>query len=852
MSQKKIPGILLVFTAAVMFLQYSVSAFENISDNNTTAYDELSLNDLLSMDISTGSFLNLDFQKSPLSMTIITSEMVKASGARHMSELLDIYVPGFIYNYNKWNGTTWAMRGVSNDRNTKIIYLVNGHKMNTQARDGFQSEVVLGLLDEIERVEVLRGPAGLVYGTGAIAGIINVVTAKGDKKSMVTVGIGTDNSKSIEGNLYGKPAQNQQISVSAGIRACEGLAYDAVRIYGTAGWPFSPGVREGGPTDGRFGSNDGNWKVAGEWALGERLNVYARLTHQTEDAGSFFVKDLWPYEDAPPSNSALPVMVDGLTRLNNDPYWSTVESYGTSRLELYSDNFFAEGTYAIPFEKNSLKFKLSYDRNTTRITMDDLPKWEDDVKYLSYRDLETFGESRYTANSTYMLKSVPGLQAALGFEYRLDAVGPDMSGRNEKQNNSKHYVVKDINYHTGSLFAEGFYDLNEVFGFDAGARLDIHTRAVMFNPKIALITQPTDNHTFKLIYQSASNNGSVDNYEYSRYHIDDNGNINYSPIWDFATNKPDTSNVYEALHLVQPVPGENVLHDLEPEKTHSVEAVYVGRLWKNVTVEPSVAWGMIKNLFGWEQSLFRVVNVGDYQYANIDLDAKYTGKKIRFGINHTYQRPVSTSPEKESKEYMMYEAADSAGLIYMFNGLDGNGDSTYRGWFSKSKPVLLNVVKNTITYDGKNFLNIPTNMTKMFMIYSPFEWLSLSTSLRLIWGVPGREPVLAKYIDTAYYYGFYHEVNGQSLKDYIMRSVSKKWNFGMNLSLPLGFDVNFYLYNILGTDRHKYGGTGNNRTIELDRNTVNTFRMAQAFSLDQRDLYSTDQRTLAISLSKNF
>ena len=54
----------------------------------------------------------------------------------------------------------WGMRGVVNDRHTKLIYLVNGHKMNAQARDGFQGEVVLGLLNDIERVEVLRGPAG--------------------------------------------------------------------------------------------------------------------------------------------------------------------------------------------------------------------------------------------------------------------------------------------------------------------------------------------------------------------------------------------------------------------------------------------------------------------------------------------------------------------------------------------------------------------------------------------------------------------------------------------------------------------------------------------------------------------
>ena len=63
-------------------------------------------------------------------------QRIENSGARHLSELLEIYVPGFQYMYNKWNGLIWGMRGVANDRNAKSIFLVNGHKLNSQSRDG--------------------------------------------------------------------------------------------------------------------------------------------------------------------------------------------------------------------------------------------------------------------------------------------------------------------------------------------------------------------------------------------------------------------------------------------------------------------------------------------------------------------------------------------------------------------------------------------------------------------------------------------------------------------------------------------------------------------------------------------
>lgn len=142
--------------------------------------NQLSLNDLLSVQLETGSFLELDLKNSPMSMTLIPKDQINNSGARHLSELLEIYVPGFQYMANKWNGYVWGMRGVTGDKNDKIIVLVNGRKMNMQSFHGFAQEYTLGLLGDIERVEVLRGPAGLVYGSGAIAGVVNIVTKKGE------------------------------------------------------------------------------------------------------------------------------------------------------------------------------------------------------------------------------------------------------------------------------------------------------------------------------------------------------------------------------------------------------------------------------------------------------------------------------------------------------------------------------------------------------------------------------------------------------------------------------------------------------------------------------------------------
>ncbi|MBN1601361.1 MAG: TonB-dependent receptor plug domain-containing protein [Chitinispirillaceae bacterium] len=853
---KKLAGIGMLVASASLFPQwYAFSEEEDAaSEVSETVLDELSLGDILTMKITTGSFLELDLKKSPLSMTVITKDMIRNSGARHMSELLEIYVPGFIYNINKWNGTIWGMRGVSNDRNTKIIYLVNGHKMNTQTRDGFQSETVLGLLGDIERVEVLRGPAGLVYGTGAIAGIINVVAKKAEEPgSSVSMSGGTDGSKSIEANLYATPSDDQKLSVSAGFRQSEGLDYFKTRVYGTAGWPGAPGFRQGAPTDGRLGSTDGNWKVAADWTW-DKFNIYARATHQVENAAPYFVLDPWPELSGQPlwsGDNARSTIVDGKTVANNDPYWITTESWRNGMRQYVSDALMIEGSYEVPINENSLKLKLAFDKSTSRTQEEKLDAYFPDKTYRNGKVAETFGDTRYLANATFLLKSIDKLQTALGTEFRIDDFGNDMDGNNEAFRNEKKFIIKDETYYNLSLFGEGFYDFTDVIGAHAGFRLDIHSRAVMFNPKVAFICRPNEKHSLKLIYQSASNNGTVDNYEINRYHVDDEGKINKMPVLQNVNTDPNLINpvtVNGGGGIVQPAPSDKILHELKPEKVHSVEFTYVGQFMDALTIEPSFSWNKIMDLFGWTDALFRVVNVGQYEFINADLNVKYSTKKLQIGAAHTYQRPVRTDPDKEKKTYNIYRLDSTGhGSFGYFNGYDVNGDSLYQGYYSKSAPVDLNVVKTSVTFDGDHFMSLPDHLTKLYMIYSPFEWMSLGTSLRLNWGLPGMLPVIREYGDTSYYYGFYHdERGGQSLRDFIMRSVSKKWNFSLSFYLPKQFDVNFYAYNILGTDNHSIDND------KLDRNTVNTFRKSQVYGLDQRDLYSADQRTLGITVTKNF
>ena len=97
------------FTWLIILWQTSTySQTADVSENpERTSQDIAYLDYLLELTISSGSFLELNLEKTPASITVISREMIKISGARNITELLEIYVPGFQYMFNKWNGTLW-------------------------------------------------------------------------------------------------------------------------------------------------------------------------------------------------------------------------------------------------------------------------------------------------------------------------------------------------------------------------------------------------------------------------------------------------------------------------------------------------------------------------------------------------------------------------------------------------------------------------------------------------------------------------------------------------------------------------------------------------------------------------
>ena len=126
------------------------------------------------------------------SVTVITAEEIEAKNQTSISEVLR-GIQGLDISRNGGPGaqTNVSLRG-SDNKNTLI--LIDGMMLNDPSSTNRIADIANLITDGVERIEVVRGPMSVLYGSNATAGVINIITQKGqDKPSILAV---------IEGGSY--------------------------------------------------------------------------------------------------------------------------------------------------------------------------------------------------------------------------------------------------------------------------------------------------------------------------------------------------------------------------------------------------------------------------------------------------------------------------------------------------------------------------------------------------------------------------------------------------------------------------------------------------------------------------
>ena len=124
----------------------------------------------------------------PASTQIITSSDIKKSGATNLRDAITDFANITMTKKVRGGGHEIIVRGMSTD---KSLIMVNGHRVANEADgSGLGNANALDRInvDNIEKIEIVKGPSSALYGSEAMGGVINIIT-KGSKEAEVRTGL---------------------------------------------------------------------------------------------------------------------------------------------------------------------------------------------------------------------------------------------------------------------------------------------------------------------------------------------------------------------------------------------------------------------------------------------------------------------------------------------------------------------------------------------------------------------------------------------------------------------------------------------------------------------------------------
>ena len=154
---------------------------------------ELSLEDLLDIEVTSVSKKSRALSDSAAAVFVISSDDIKRSGATNLPDILRM-VPGLHVariDANKWAVTA---RGFNGRFANKLLVLIDGRSVYSPSFSGVYWEVQDLMLEDVERIEVIRGPGATLWGANAVNGVINVITkhSADTQGGLVSAGGGTE------------------------------------------------------------------------------------------------------------------------------------------------------------------------------------------------------------------------------------------------------------------------------------------------------------------------------------------------------------------------------------------------------------------------------------------------------------------------------------------------------------------------------------------------------------------------------------------------------------------------------------------------------------------------------------
>lgn len=246
------PGIMVFRKVAWTYVLIVVSlvAWVQGLEAQTADLTKLSLEELLNIEVTSAAKKEQKLAEVAAAIYVITQEDIRRSGATSIPEALRM-APGLSVariDSNKWS---ISARGFNGSFSNKLLVSIDGRSVYTPLFSGVFWDVQDTLLEDIERIEVIRGPAGALWGANAVNGVINIITksANDTQGGLFTAGGGSHErgfgslryggmlGNDVHFRVYGKYFNRDDYAGALGISASDGwhMARGGFRVDSNVG-----------------------------------------------------------------------------------------------------------------------------------------------------------------------------------------------------------------------------------------------------------------------------------------------------------------------------------------------------------------------------------------------------------------------------------------------------------------------------------------------------------------------------------------------------------------------------------------------------------------------------------------
>ena len=475
---------------------------------------DMAFEDLLQITVTSVSGTEETIADAPASIVVLTADELRQRGYHSLHEIF-ADLPGFdSYVTNGSRYITAYQRGYRTPLMSRTLFLLNGRTQN-HLWDHVAYVQRQWPLSNIERVEILYGPASVIYGPNAFLGVVNIITRDpsalqdGTHHLEAQLGLGSWNTRNLDINASGRRGKFSYQLAGRLFRSDEADLEDMGKDYGwlnnellgsSAIW--GPLLTFDGPSMGTYGDPSDNWGLVGEvnydnwqlaynhWRLKEGYGLEFTADSAQPDLDWFKEGEEYALSHQGQVDDRLSV--------------ASLFSYRTSRLH-------GDWAEANPAGDNPAFSYISYSywnsRNWAQL-------FQQDYKY-RYNDQWQFnGGIKHEFKHLTKAWDVCGYWLGALCSSAADRPGPLGFGAGIFDSRSPTYQIqprplksvpsRNINRtRENGVYLQGIYD-KDSWRFSGGLRYDHHSDyGSTINPRVSLLHRFNSEHSLKLLYSEA-------------------------------------------------------------------------------------------------------------------------------------------------------------------------------------------------------------------------------------------------------------------------------------------------------------------------------------------------------------